>query len=195
MKTLTNYAVFRPLPLSTQFAFHANFGVAVPASIAANSRDAAIDAAGRLGYPLAMKTANPAIPHKTEAGGVVLGLEDADAVATAYDAMAATLGPAVLIQQQAPTGTELLVGMVLDAQFGPLMTVGLGGVLVEVFDDTATFLPPVGALSDAVARLSILAALLGDLIAELDVNPIIAHQRGAIAVDALLVPLSDKGET
>ena len=202
----------------------ADFGVAAPACIEADSRDGAIDAAGRLGYPVVMKTADAAVGHKTEAGGVVLGLEDADAVATAYDAMAATLGPAVMIQQQAPAGTELLVGMVLDVQFGPVMTVGLGGVFVEVFADTVTFLPPVGAadamgylerlkgfallagargrpaadldaLSDAVARLSVLAADLGDAIAELDVNPIIAHQRGVVAVDALVVPRSERGVT
>jgi len=114
--------------------------------------------------------------------------------------------------------------MVLDDQFGPVMTVGLGGVFVEVFDDTTTFLPPVGAadaaryleqlkgfallagargrpaadlaaLSDAVARLSVLAAVLGDAIAELDVNPIIAHQRGVVAVDALVVPRNKKDKT
>ena len=201
----------------------ADFGVTVPTDIEASSRDAAGEAADRLGYPVVMKTADAAIAHKTEAGGVVLGLGDADAVAAAYDTMAATLGPAVLIQQQAPAGTELLVGMVNDTQFGPVMTVGLGGVFVEVFDDTATFLPPVGAadaarylerlkgfaliagargrpaadldaLSEAVARLSVLAAVLGDAIAELDVNPIIAHQRGVVAVDALVVSLSKKGK-
>ena len=202
----------------------ADFGVAVPACIEAGSRAEAVDAAGRLGYPVVMKTADPAIGHKTDAGGVVLGLASADALAIAYDAMATALGPAVLIQSQAPAGTELLVGMVNDVVFGPVMTVGLGGIFVEVLNDTVTFLPPVGvadatrylerlkgfallagargrpaadldALSGAVARLSVLAAVLGDAIAELDVNPLIAHQHGVVAVDALIVPRNEKGKT
>ena len=148
----------------------------------------------------------------------------ADALAIAYDAMATALGPAVLIQSQAPAGTELLVGMVNDVVLGPVMTVGLGGIFVEVLNDTVTFLPPVGvadatrylerlkgfallagargrpaadldALSGAVARLSVLAAVLGDAIAELDVNPLIAHEHGVVAVDALIVPRIAKGKT
>lgn len=207
------------LPLEPDMALTliADFGVAVPASATADSRAAAVAAAERLGYPVVLKTANPLIQHKFDLGGVAIGLDGPDAVSRAYEAIATALGPSILVQAQAPTGTEVLVGVVADAQFGPIMTVGLGGVFVEVFKDVITFLPPVDpndargylerltgfavltgargrpgadldALAEAIARLSVLAVALGDLIAEMDVNPIIAHERGAVAVDALVVP-------
>jgi acyl-CoA synthetase (NDP forming) len=195
----------------------ADFGVSVPASAPADSCAAAVAAAERLGYPVVLKTANPLIQHKFDLGGVAIGLDGPDAVSGAYQAIAKALGPSILVQAQAPAGTEVLVGVVADAQFGPIMTVGLGGVFVEVLKDVVTFLPPVDAddargylerltgfavltgargrpgadldaLAEAIARLSVLAATLGDLIAEMDVNPIIAHERGAVAVDALVVP-------
>jgi acyl-CoA synthetase (NDP forming) len=207
------------LPLEPDMAMTliADFGVAVPASATADSRAAAVAAAERLGYPVVLKTANALIQHKFDLGGVAIGLDGPDAVSRAYETIAKALGPSILVQAQAPTGTEVLVGVVADAQFGPIMTVGLGGVFVEVFKDAVTFLPPVDAddargylerltgfavltgargrpgadldaLAEAIARLSVLATTLGDLIAEMDVNPIIAHERGAVAVDALVVP-------
>ena len=126
-----------------------------------------------------------------------------------------------MLQQQAPGGVEIIVGIMRDATFGPVMTLGLGGVFVEVFRDAVTFLPPIGsagakrllrglkafplligtrgrqsvdldALADAIARLSVLAADLGDLIVEMDINPLIASPDGVMAVDALVI--TDKGE-
>lgn len=206
-----------PLEPDAAMSMIADFGVPVPESAMVDDCTAAIAAAGRLGYPIVLKTANPSIQHKSDLGGVIIGLDDPDAVARAYQAIAEALGPQVLVQAQAPSGTEVLVGMVGDAQFGPVMTVGLGGVFVEVFKDAITFLPPIDpdhargylerlagfaaltgargrpaadlpALAAAIARLSVLAVTLGDLIAEMDVNPIVAHEAGAIAVDALVVP-------
>ena len=206
-----------PLEPDEAMTLVADFGVAVPASAMADSCAAAVAAAGRLGYPVVLKTANPAIQHKSDQGGVAIGLDGPDAVARAYQDIAAALGPSILVQAQAPSGTEVLVGAVADDQFGPVMTVGLGGVFVEVFKDVITFMPPVDpagargylerltgfaaltgargrpaadldALAEAVSRLSVLVATLGDLIAEMDVNPIIAHEGGAVAVDALVVP-------
>jgi len=194
-----------------------DFGVPVPESATVDDCVAAVAAADRLGYPVVLKTADPSILHKSDLGGVVIGLDGPDAVARAYQGISEALGPQVLVQAQAPRGTEVLVGMVDDDQFGPVMTVGLGGVFVEVFKDVITFLPPIDpdqargylerlagfaaltgargrpaadlpALSEAIARLSVLAVTLGDLIAEMDVNPIVAHEGGTIAVDALVVP-------
>jgi acyl-CoA synthetase (NDP forming) len=194
-----------------------DFGVPVPESATVDDCAAAVTAAEQIGYPVVLKTADPSIQHKSDLGGVVIGLDGRDAVARAYQAISEALGPQVLVQAQAPRGTEVLVGMVDDDQFGPVMTVGLGGVFVEVFKDTVTFLPPVDpdqargylerlagyaaltgargrpaadlpALSEAIARLSVLAVTLGGPIAEMDVNPIVAHEGGAIAVDALIVP-------
>jgi len=206
-------------PLEPDMAMRliADFGVAIPASAMVDDCAAAVAAAEQLGYPVVLKTADPSIQHKSDLGGVVIGLDGPDAVARAYQAISKALGPSVLVQAQAPRGTEVLVGMVADAQFGPVMTVGLGGVFVELFKDVTTFLPPVDpeaargylerltgfaaltgargrpaadldALAEAIARLSVLAVSLGDLIDEMDVNPIVAHDGGAVAVDALIVP-------
>jgi acyl-CoA synthetase (NDP forming) len=206
-----------PLEPDAAMSMISDFGVPVPESATVDDCAAAVAAAGQIGYPVVLKTADPSIQHKSDLGGVVIGLDGPDAVASAYQEISEALGPQVLVQAQAPRGTEVLVGMVDDAQFGPVMTVGLGGVFVEVFGDAITFLPPIDpdhargylerlagyaaltgargrpaadlpALSEAIARLSVLAVTLGGLIAEMDVNPIVAHEDGAIAVDALIVP-------
>ncbi|MCP3996046.1 MAG: CoA-binding protein, partial [bacterium] len=129
------------------------------------------------------------------------------------------LGPRVLVQEMAPEGVELALGTVLDAQFGPLVMVAAGGVWVEILEDRAFALPPldrvraekllaelavgkllrgvrgaepadVGSVVDAMVRLSVLALDLGDRLAALDVNPLIAGPGGCMAVDALVVPHS-----
>jgi len=206
-----------PLEPDAAMKLIADFGVAVPANAMVDDCATAVAAAEQLGYPVVLKTANPSILHKSDLGGVAIGLDGPDAVARAFQAIAEALGPSILVQAQVPTGTEVLVGMVDDAQFGPVMTVGLGGVFVELFKDVTTFLPPVDpdgargylerlagfaaltgargrpaadldALAEAIARLSVLAATLGGPIAEMDVNPIVAHEAGAVAVDVLIVP-------
>ncbi len=133
--------------------------------------------------------------------------------------MTEALGPRVMVAAMAPPGVEVALGIVRDETFGPLVLVAAGGIFVELLDDRRLALPPldtrragrlidglqirpvldgvrgalaadVGSLAQAVSRLSVLAADLGDLIAELDVNPIIVSPQGAVAVDALVVPAS-----
>ena len=177
----------------------------------------AAQAAERLGFPLALKTAMPGIRHKSDVDGVRLGLATAESVTRAYEELARRLGPRVLIARMAKPGVELALGLVHDRQFGPLMMVGAGGTLIEVLADRRVALPPIDALraqglvdrlrlrpllaghrsrpaadlkglADSIARFSVLAACLGDLIEELDVNPLIAGAEGAVAVDALVLP-------
>ncbi len=198
-------------------ALAADFGLTVPATAIVTDVAEAIAAAGRLGYPVALKTAAPGIAHKSDVGGVRLGLTDGDAVADAYENMAERLGPRCLISPMAAPGTEMVFGMVRDATFGPLVLVGAGGIFVEVLKDAQLAVPPfdaafarrlidrlrarplldgvrgrpaadIDALADALARFSVLAATLGEEIAELDINPVIAGPGGAVAVDALVVP-------
>ena len=167
------------------------------------------------GCPAVLKTANRDVAHKTEAGGVVTGIASDAAVRQAWRTMSSALGPEVLVQETAPGGVELIVGMITDPVFGPVMTIGAGGILVEVLDDAVMFVPPVGveeadaligrlkvsavldgvrgrpplarlAAADAVSRLSRLAASLGDCLEEFDINPLIVHPRGAMAVDVLV---------
>ena len=119
--------------------------------------------AERLGFPLVAKAVAPGLLHKSDAGGVVLGLESpaavARAVATLGDRMRAIGSPleAVFLQREVRGGIEALVGVTTDAIFGPLLVCGLGGVLVELVRDVAVRLPPVSDL-DAREMLSRLRA-------------------------------------
>lgn len=193
-----------------------DFGVPVVASTTCDDRAAAQAAADKIGYPVAMKTAEPAIQHKSDVGGVRLNVADGDALQDAYEDLAKRLGTRVTISAMAPSGVELAFGMVRDAQFGPIVMVGAGGVLIESLNDRCFALPPFGkqdaarlidrlglsrlldgvrgapaadrdSLSEALSRFSVLAAALGDVIAEIDVNPVIAGPQGPVAVDALVM--------
>lgn len=195
----------------------ADYGIeTVPARRAA-TRAEAVSAAWSLGNVVALKTAAAGVAHKSDVGGVRLGLRGVDEVGRAYDEMAARLGAQVIVSAMAPPGVELALGIVVDAQFGPLVMVGAGGTLVEILADRRFGLVPVdedragalldrlqirplldgvrgmpaadiGAAARAVAALSRLAVDLGDVIAAVDVNPVIAGPRGCVAVDALVIP-------
>jgi acyl-CoA synthetase (NDP forming) len=176
--------------------------------------------AARLGFPVALKVLSPDISHKTEVGGVELGLGSPTDVIKAGIAMlervrrarAGAVVEGLLVQPMVPPGNELLLGMVRDPQFGPLVMIGFGGIYVEVLKDTATRLAPVSpaeasamldelrmapvlrgvrgaapvdrpALVEAIWRFAQLAVDLPDLI-EMEINPLTAGLAGAVAVDA-----------
>jgi len=195
----------------------ATYGFPVVASLGAGSLDEAVAAAEALGWPVALKTAMPGIAHKTELGGVLLGLDTGFALAEAYGRLAQALGPQVTVARMAPAGVEMALGVVRDPQFGPLVLVAAGGVLVELLHDRRLALPPldasrarslidrlkvrplldgvrgapavdVASLAQAVVGLSWLAHDLGDLLEALDVNPVICGPGGCLAVDVLVVP-------
>ena len=193
-----------------------NFGVPVVTTRNATNRESAIAAAEELGYPVALKTSDPAIQHKTEVRGVRLALPDARAVAAAYVEMAHRLGPRVTVAPMVERGVEMSFGFVNDPQFGALVAVGAGGTLLELLGDQVLALAPfdeiearrlidrlavrplldglrgapavdLEALAGALARFSVLAAELSDCLSEADVNPVIAGPEGCLAVDALMV--------
>ena len=194
------------------------FGIPSAPSEFVDTVDGAVSAARRLGFPIVLKTAAPEILHKTEAGGVELGLRDADQVARSYARIAGACGPAIQVQAQVAPGAEMLLGMTNDPQFGPMVTVGLGGIFTEVFADVVTFQPPIGAnaagrhlerlkgykllqgyrgrpkpdldaLATTLERFSVLSASIGPLFSAIDLNPVVAGPSGALAVDALFLPL------
>jgi acetate---CoA ligase (ADP-forming) len=200
----------RPLGEVEALQMVADWGVPVVAAEEAASLDAAVAAAGRVGWPVALKTAAPGVHHKSAKGGVRLGLAGPEQLAAAYADLSARLGPAVVVARMAAGGVELALGMVADPQFGPLVMVAAGGVLVEVLRDRRFALPPLdahtarslldrlavralldGADLDAVAgalvALSALAVDLGDRLAAVDLNPLVAGPDGCVAVDALVV--------
>ena len=194
-----------------------DYGIAVARSCSAVSEAGALAAAAQLGYPVVLKTDEPGIAHKSDAGGVVLGLAGPAALAAAYQDLAERLGRRVLVCETIPAGPELALGLARDHELGPLLVVGAGGVLVELLADRAVALPPVGpeqaramvgelrvaalltgargqpaadldAVVAAITGLSQLAAELGDALEALDINPLICGPHGAVAVDALAIP-------
>lgn len=198
-------------------ALLADYGVPVIEMRSVADAQSAVAAADAVGYPVVCKTAVPGIQHKSDAGGVKLNLRDADEVRAAYEDLANRLGPEAVVSPMVPEGVELALGIVRDAQFGPLVLVAAGGVLVELLKDRRLGMPPldevrarrlldglksralldgvrgapasdVGAVVRAVVALSALAQDLGEHIAALDVNPLIAGPGGCVAVDALVIP-------
>jgi len=181
------------------------------------TRAGAVAAAAEIGYPVVIKTDEPRIAHKSDVGGVRLGLGDPEAVGAAYDDLAARLGPRVLVCQTAAPGTELALGITRDLALGSLLVISAGGVLIEIFAERAVLLAPVtrsaalaavrrlrlapvlagargqpaadlGAIADTIVALSRLACDLGDMLDALDINPLICGPSGAVAADVLAVP-------
>lgn len=195
-------------------------GIPTALAEAAESAEQAVRLAERVGFPVALKVISPEVSHKTEVDGVALGLNSGGAVRAAFerirDSLARKLSGArfegVAVQAMAPPGVELLAGITRDAQFGPLVVVGLGGVLVEVLGDTAVRLAPVdaaearamlGELRGAVLlegsrgrqpvdrrALALLLVKLSELalrypeLKELDLNPVAAYPQGLRVLDA-----------
>lgn len=199
-------------------------GIPVAAGSTETNREAAVVAARRLGYPVVLKVDSPDIPHKTEAKAVRLNVGTDEDVATAFDEImrnARAFAPdadihGISVQPMATREFELFVGAKQDPLFGPVVVVGLGGIFVEVLQDTVVDLAPVtplqaremlsrlrgsrllegfrGAapvdmdlLADTVSRVSRLAAEYADSIEEIDVNPLAVAAGRAVALDALIV--------
>ncbi|OZI17774.1 acetate--CoA ligase family protein [Bordetella genomosp. 7] len=204
-----------------------HFGLA-DTSRHARDADQAVAQADALGYPVALKIVSADLPHKTEAGGVALQLGDADAVRNAYDrvvAAAARHAPrarldGVLVQRMERGVAELIVGATRDPVFGPVLTVGLGGVLTELYQDTAHRLLPIDAAeaeamlrelkvfplldgyrgkpkADLAAACRAMVAVGQALLAtpqaaEIEVNPLLVKEagQGVAVLDALILPIS-----
>jgi acyl-CoA synthetase (NDP forming) len=206
-----------PLDAADGFRLLRDYGIRAARAKPADSAAAALTAATRIGYPVVLKTAEPGVAHKSDAGGVVLGIRGAAGLDAAYADLAARLGPRVLVCETVGPGTELSAGIASGGDLGPLVVVGAGGVLVEHLADRAVALPPVdaagarrmlsrlrvarlltgfrgqppadlGAVSAAITGVSAIACELGGELAALDVNPLICGPSGAVAVDVLVEP-------
>ncbi|MDM8350393.1 acetate--CoA ligase family protein [Pseudomonas sp. sp1636] len=194
----------------------ADFGIPVASPREVDNLAAALAAAEAMGYPVVLKTAEPGIHHKSDVGGVKLNLAGASDVQQAYNQLREQLGPRVTIEPMVAAGIELAFGMVNDPQFGPMVMVGSGGIYIEILKDRCFSLAPfdqpealrmldslktrplldgvrgqpaadLEQLSRTLAQFSRLAAALADVIAEIDINPLIVGANGCIAVDALII--------
>jgi acyl-CoA synthetase (NDP forming) len=199
----------------TALALLGDYGLPGMRSLPVASPEQVLQAAEALGYPLALKTLGTA--HKSDVGGVLLGLANIEEVTAAYEDLSTRLGPGAVLQPMAPSGIELLLGLTRAEGFGWLLVLGAGGVLAELLADTQTLLLPcwpdevraallnlrlapllagyrgrapidLEAVVAAAIKLAALAADLGDLLESVDVNPLIALPEGCLAVDALVVP-------
>jgi acetyltransferase len=168
------------------------YGFNVLPTVLATSAARAGEAAEKMGYPVVMKIVSPQIIHKSDAGGVMVGLDDRDAVKTAYTTIvdnARKYSPdaeitGVLVQKLAPQGKEVILGMTRYPIFGPLIMFGFGGVFVEVFKDVAFRLAP---LTRNGAR---------NMVRSIRANKLLSGYRGApkadiATIERMLVSLSD----
>jgi acyl-CoA synthetase (NDP forming) len=187
-------------------------GVGVLPAEVVDTRADAVGVAHRLGYPIAVKTAAEGIVHKTDIGGVRVGITGRHDAGEAYDSVTRAAGdPRVVVQAMAPRGVELMIGLVRDPLFGPVLMAGSGGVLTDLLADRRWRGLPLTdldatemlrslrcapmlagyrgaepadekAVLDLLHRVARLAELVPE-VAELDINPLVAAPAGAFAVD------------
>jgi acetyl coenzyme A synthetase (ADP forming)-like protein len=199
------------------------YGIEVPQEGLATSADEAVSLAEEIGYPVVLKIVSPDILHKTEAKGVLVGLGSSDEVSSGYEQIVENAQAyksdaditGVQVQQMLSEGQEVLIGAVTDPSFGPVMTFGIGGVLVEVLRDVTFRLAPTSAedaaaMVDGIRAAEVLKGVRGgagvdrgalaamiqavsrlvtdfEEITEVDLNPVLAREDGATAVDARFV--------
>jgi acetate---CoA ligase (ADP-forming) subunit beta len=198
-------------------------GVKVVATELAKSKEEAVSISSRLGYPVVLKIVSSDIVHKSDAGGVKLGLKNASEVGEAYQAIMGSVKAkfpqakvdGVSVQAMARPGVEVIVGMYKDAQFGPVLMFGLGGIWVEILKDVSFKITPLTRqdAADMIREIKAFPLLKGyrgsepvslealeefilkvasfveanPRIKELDLNPVFAYKDGAIAVDARII--------
>jgi acyl-CoA synthetase (NDP forming) len=198
-------------------------GIDVVDTRLATSKEEAVSISQKLGFPVVLKIASSDVVHKSDAGGVKLGLKTVKQVGKAYDDIMKAIKKeypqakiqGVSVQNMARTGVEVIMGMSKDAQFGPVLMFGLGGVLVEILKDVSFRIVPLvkrdaaemireikgypllegyrGQEPADVAKLEDLLLKVSDFveknpdIKELDLNPIFAYKDGAVAVDARII--------
>ena len=189
----------------------------------AKSKDDAVSLSEEIGFPVVLKISSVDITHKSDAGGVKVNLKDRAEVENAFDEIMTSAKDkfpdadieGVSVQSMAKPGTEIIVGMTKDAQFGPVLMFGLGGVFVEVLKDVAFRIVPLekrdaaemirdikgfkileGYRGQDPADIPFLEAMLLKLselvdktegIAEIDMNPVFAYKQGAVVVDARII--------
>jgi acetyl-CoA synthetase (ADP-forming) len=199
------------------------YGIPVTKFELAKNEDEAVKFAKDIGFPTVLKIVSPDIIHKSDIGGVILGLKTGDDVRRGYNSILQNVRKhdpkaritGILVQEMAPSSTEVIVGAIKDPQFGPAIMFGLGGVFVEVLKDVTFRVAPITeddacemitevkaypllmgyrntppADIEAITKILLnTSRLVTDYvqIKELDLNPVIVYQKGAKAVDARII--------
>lgn len=199
------------------------YGVKVPPYALVKSADEAVAAAKKIGYPLVMKIVSPQILHKTDVGGVKVGIDNDADVKKTFNDMYGRLSKkkgvevkGVLLEKMVPKGIELIVGLQVDPQFGPVMMVGLGGVMTEVFKDVAFRMLPIttsdaksminelksskifkgfrgsdpvdmNMLAKALVQIGKLGVDNAQYVNSIDFNPVVVYPKSYFVVDAKII--------
>jgi len=191
-------------------------GIPIPNFILAATVDDAVRAAGKIGYPVATKIVSPAALHKTELGGVALDIETDEALRAVFDRFKRFDRFKGMLVEKMVAGVELIVGAKIDYQFGPVVLLGIGGIGVELYGDTALRMAPVSeqdvhsmvhqlkgrqvlegfrgskpvdmeSLSDLVVRFSELIMDMVTRITSIDLNPVMCTSEGCVVADARII--------
>jgi len=198
-------------------------GIPVVPTVLARTRREAVSVAKSIGFPVVLKVASSQVIHKTDVGGVKLDVRNASQVEAAFKEIMSSVRSempevridGVSVQQMARPGTEVIIGMSKDPQFGPVMMFGLGGILVELLKDVSFRIVPltkrdasemvrevkgypllqgyrgregvnINLLEDLIVKVAAFVDKTPD-IKELDLNPVIAYKDGAVVVDARVI--------
>lgn len=199
------------------------YGIPVPRYRVAEDREEVVSLAGEIGYPVVIKIVSPDILHKSDVGGVIVGVRDGQEALEAFDKIMGNVKKAkgkpdirgVLVEEMAKPGVEVVVGSTTDPQFGPAIMFGLGGVFIEVLEDVAFRIVPIErrdaeemlqeikgrkllegfrgmAPRDKETLVKIILSVSDMLmengeISQLDLNPIVSYEKGALTLDARII--------
>ena len=194
----------------------ADAGFDVPVSEQVRSEDEAVAAGERIGWPVVAKIVSPDVIHKSDAGGVAVGIDGAGAMREVFARLRSIDGfEGVLVEEMLP-GIEVIIGGKIDGQFGPVVLAGMGGVGVEIYKDTAIRMAPieekdVDSMLDDIAASSILRGYRGsagvnleklkkliagfsslivemaDLVESVDLNPVLCTEEKCVIADARII--------
>jgi len=200
------------------FALLEDFGLPTAQGLSTRDWGQALAFSEIVGFPLVAKIDAPELAHKSDMGGVILGITNAQQLRVAWNELQAKLPGAVLLQRQLQ-GTELILGMQKDPSFGPIFTVGLGGIFVEIMKDVALLLPndskqtirnavlglrsaallqgargravaDMEALTQVIQNFMAMGIALQDAIQEAEINPLLVSGSDMAAVDCLVIPVA-----
>ena len=200
------------------FALLEDFGLPTAQGLSTSDWGQALAFSEKVGFPLVAKIDAPEIAHKSDMGGVILGITNAQQLQAAWNELQAKLPGALLLQRQLQ-GTELILGMQKDPSFGPIFTVGLGGIFVEIMKDVALLLPndskqtirtavlglrsaallqgargravaDMEALTQVIQNFMAMGIALQDAIEEAEINPLLVSGSDMAAVDCLVIPVA-----
>ncbi len=194
-------------------------GIPIPDQKLTNSKESTLEAAETIGYPVVLKLMAEDIVHKSDTGAVKLGLKNKDEIEKAFDELMSIPSEKeklISIQKMADKPiTELIIGMTTDAQFGPALMFGIGGILVELLEDVSFRIAPItrydaeemireikgfpildgfrgkpkadiDAIVDALMKISMLVTTHGEIF-EMDLNPVFIYEKGLTCVDARII--------